>query len=166
MKIFSLSAFASAFALATSAAMRFSFLTSESQPIKVPMEATKIMIEAKALISGDRPRLMEEKISIGNVVDSGPAIKLVITTSSIDIVNDSKKAAISAGMSEGNITEKNTFKGPAPKSLAASSMDVSSSKKRERITTVAYAEQKVTCANHMAAIPLSAKIGMKSPKVT
>ena len=96
-----------------------------------------MMIEAKALISGESPRLMEEKISMGRVVDSGPAIKLVITTSSMDMVKESKKAAISAGMSEGSMTAKKTLSGPAPKSLAASSMEVSSSKKRERMTTVA-----------------------------
>ena len=108
----------------------------ESQAKKVKTETIKTMMVAKALISGDRPRRTEEKITIGKVLESGPAIKLVITRSSIDMVKPKRKAAISDGISAGKITAKKTLIGPAPKSIAASSIEISSSLKRERITTV------------------------------
>ena len=116
--------------------MRFCFFTMDSQAKKVQIETIKMMMVARALISGDRPRRTEEKISIGSVVESGPAMKLAITRSSIDMVKASKKAATSDGIKAGKITAKKTLIGPAPKSIAASSMEISNSRKRERITTV------------------------------
>ena len=117
--------------------LRFCLRTVSTQEPKANILTTKTITEAKALISGLKPRRTLEKISIGRVVELGPATKLVITKSSIDMVNDNRKAAISAGIIAGRIITKNTFKGPAPKSLAASSIDTSSSTKRERMTTVA-----------------------------
>ena len=79
----------------------------ESQAKKVKIDTISTMIVARALISGDNPRRTLEKMSIGSVVESGPAIKLVITKSSIDMVNDSRNAATSAGIMAGKITAKN-----------------------------------------------------------
>ena len=66
------------------------------------------MMVASALISGDRPRRTLEKMSIGSVVLSGPAMKLVITRSSIDMVKDKSRAATSAGIMAGRMMAKKT----------------------------------------------------------
>src|SRR5574344_1917973 len=82
------------------------------------------------------------------------------------MVNESKTAATSAGIIAGRMITKNTFKGPAPRSFAASSKEISNSTNRERITTVAYAEQNVTCAIQIVIMPLSENTGTISPNVT
>ncbi|MNL76720.1 hypothetical protein D3C87_2027350 [compost metagenome] len=64
-------------------------------------------------------------------VPSGRAI----TRSSSDRVNANIQPAISAGAIIGKVITKNTFNGVAPKSIAASSIERSNSRRRELITT-------------------------------
>ena len=67
---------------------------------------------ASALICGLTPSRTLEKITIGNVVDAGPAVKLAITRSSSDRVKASSQPATSAGAISGRVMTKNTFAGP------------------------------------------------------
>ncbi|MNF05628.1 hypothetical protein D3C80_2054040 [compost metagenome] len=76
-----------------------------------------------------------ENTNIGKVVAPGPATKLAITRSSSDRVNASIQPATSAGAIIGSVITKNTFSGVAPRSIAASSIERSSSRRRELITT-------------------------------
>jgi len=76
-----------------------------------------------------------EKTSIGSVVAPGPETKLAMTRSSKESVNASSQPDITAGMIIGRVMIKNTFSGVAPRSIAASSMERSSSRSREEITT-------------------------------
>ncbi|MNG25282.1 hypothetical protein D3C84_1101120 [compost metagenome] len=90
---------------------------------------------ATALISGFTPRRTAENTSIGRVVDPGPDTKLASTRSSSDRANDIMPPAASDGAIIGMVIRKNTFHGRAPRSMAASSMDRSSSRKRAETTT-------------------------------
>ena len=71
-------------------------------------------------------------------------------------MNASSQPEITAGIIIGSVMMKKTFSGVAPRSIAASSMERSSSRSREEITTATYAVQKVTCASQMVSIPRSA----------
>ena len=76
-----------------------------------------------------------EKTSIGKVVAPGPETKLAITRSSSDSVKASSQPEITAGIIIGSVMTKKTFSGAAPRSIAASSIEWSSSRRREEITT-------------------------------
>src|SRR5690349_6688268 len=110
--------------------------------------------EASALILGLRPRRTVEKIFIGSVVASGPATKLEITTSSSDSVNASSQPDSSAGAMIGSVITKNTLTRVAPRSIAASSSDLSRSARREDTITDTNARVKVTCAMKIDSSPL------------
>lgn len=90
---------------------------------------------ARALILGDTPRRTEEKTIMGKVVAPGPEAKLAITRSSNDKLNDNNQPAVKAGAIMGTVICIKVLKGVAPKSMAASSMDKSSSRKRDDTTT-------------------------------
>src|SRR3990167_7784043 len=90
---------------------------------------------------------------MGGVVEPGPATKLEITTSSSDSVNASSQPDISAGMIMGSVMTKKTFRRLAPRSIAASSSDLSRSASREDTTTVTKAMVKVTCAIQIEVMP-------------
>ena len=75
-----------------------------------------------ALISGVTPSLTIEYIFIGRVVDPGPEVKLAITKSSRDKVNDKSHPATTAGRIMGRVIKINVRKGVQPKSSAASVM--------------------------------------------
>ncbi|MNG32167.1 hypothetical protein D3C84_1181110 [compost metagenome] len=81
------------------------------------------------------PRRTAENTSIGRVVEPGPDTKLASTRSSSDRANDIMPPAASDGAIIGMVIRKNTFHGRAPRSMAASSMDRSSSRKRAETTT-------------------------------
>src|SRR5579859_8266985 len=115
-----------------------------------PTKATNTL--ASALISGDTPRRTFEKITIGCVVAEGPVTKEEITRSSTDRVKASSQPAIKAGAISGRVITRNTFNGRAPRSIAASSSDMSICARRERTTTVTKDRQKVIWAMTMVVI--------------
>ena len=110
---------------------------------------------ATALISGLTPRRTAEKTSIGNVVEPGPDTKLASTRSSRDSAKDIIPPAANDGAIIGMVIRKNTFHGRAPRSIAASSIDRSSSRKRADTTTATYAAQNVVWAIQMVTMPRS-----------
>ena len=114
-----------------------------------------IRMVANTFICGSRPSLILEKITCGNVEEPGPDRKEVITKSSSDRVMPSRKPEAMAGAIKGRVMTKKIFSGRAPKSMAASSSDWSSSTRRERITTVMYAIQSVVCPRKMVKKPRS-----------
>ena len=91
---------------------------------------------ASTFICGSSPNLILEKITCGSVEDPGPDKNEVMTKSSNDRVMPSRKPDAIAGAISGNVITKKIFSGRAPKSMAASSNDWSSSIRRERMTTV------------------------------
>src|SRR5690606_35183209 len=101
------------------------------QPTRAARLTTRIISVASALIFGLRPRRTEENTFIGSVVELGPATKLAITTSSSDRVKASSQPDTSAGAMIGSVIRKNTLIRFAPRSIAASSSDLSSSDRRE-----------------------------------
>ena len=105
------------------------------------------------MILGLSPRRTDENTSIGSVVELGPATKLAITTSSSESVKASSQPETSAGAMIGSVIRKNTLIRFAPRSIAASSSDLSSSDRREDTTTVTNARVKVTCAIQMDRMP-------------
>src|SRR5690554_7952777 len=88
-------------------------------------------------------------------MDPGPDTKLAITKSSIDKVKASSQPAPNAGRIIGNVMVKNTLIGRAPKSRAASSMDLSIWLKRLCTITVTYAIEKVMWAIKIVICPRS-----------
>ena len=86
------------------------------------------MIVASALMSGLTPSRTLENTTIGNVLEPGPATKLVITRSSSDSVKASSQPDSSAGRMIGSVITKNTLAGRAPRSWAASSSESSISR--------------------------------------
>ena len=77
------------------------------------------------------------KMVIGMVVEPGPFRNAEITTSSRDSVKVSNQAEAMACEIRGKVTRKNTCKGLAPRSCAASSRDGLISCKRDSTITVA-----------------------------
>ncbi len=108
-----------------------------------PIDNVAIKIVANALTSGDIPNRKLEKITIGKVVAPGPATKLAITTSSKDKAKANNHPKIIEGAIIGRVTTKKTFNGDAPKSKAASSIDLSKSCNRDWTTIVTYDKVKV-----------------------
>ncbi|MNV45813.1 hypothetical protein D3C71_1376210 [compost metagenome] len=106
------------------------------------------------------PIRTEENTFIGRVVEFGPATKLAITTSSSESVNASSQPATSAGAMIGSVIWKNTLSRLAPRSIAASSSERSSSCSREDTTTVTNDRVKVTCAIQMLVTPRAGKPGI------
>ncbi|CAH0220524.1 hypothetical protein SRABI112_02362 [Pseudomonas mediterranea] len=105
------------------------------QTRKVTSDTASRIRLATALISGFTPRRTAENTSIGKVVDPGPDTKLANTRSSRDNANDIMPPAASDGAIIGMVIRMKTFHGRAPRSMAASSMDRSSSRKRDETTT-------------------------------
>src|SRR4030095_854933 len=73
-----------------------------------------------ALIIGDAPVRITAKIYNGNVWTDAPAQKNEIIKSSNEIIKTKRPAAINAGASSGNTTEKNVWRFVAPRSYDAS----------------------------------------------
>ena len=73
-----------------------------------------------AFISGVTPIFIIEYIARGKVLELVPAVKNVITKSSIDSVNAINPPAITPGKIVGSKIKKNVLKLLAPRSLAAS----------------------------------------------
>ena len=97
-------------------------------PIITSAEIVKIIRVAMALISGETPNRILEKITIGSVELPGPLTKLAITKSSKLRVNDNSQAAIMDGRIRGRMIDRNTNGCLPPRSLAASSRDLSISR--------------------------------------
>src|SRR5207342_2932577 len=135
------------------------------QAISAATETVRIINVASALIFGLRPRRTEENTFIGNVVEDGPDTKLATTRSSIDRVNASSQPEISAGMMIGNVIRKNTFTRLAPRSIAASSIDLSSSPRRDDTTTATNDMQKVTWAIQIVVMPRAIPIDTNSSRI-
>ena len=90
---------------------------------------------AKALILGDTPKRTEEDTTIGKVVAPGPEAKLAITKSSSDRLKDNNQPATNAGEIIGTVIRKKVLRGVAPRSIAASSIDMTNSRNLEDTTT-------------------------------
>lgn len=105
------------------------------QAKKVNSETLSRIRLATALISGFTPRRTAENTSIGKVVEPGPETKLASTRSSSDRAKDIMPPAASEGAIIGMVISRNTFQGLAPRSIAASSIDRSSSRRRADTTT-------------------------------
>ena len=90
---------------------------------------------------------------MGSVDEPGPDTKLAITKSSKDSVNASNQAATSAGAIVGMVIVKNTTRGLAPRSMAASSKVRSMPRKRDCTITATNAIPKVVCANMIVVTP-------------
>ena len=72
-----------------------------------------------------------EKMSMGKVVEPGPAVKLEITRSSSDRVKDNSQPATMAGAMMGRVMSKMTRNGVEPRSMAASSTSASMEIRRD-----------------------------------
>ena len=127
------------------------------QPSTDTVDTSSTISVARALILGLTPIRTEAKIFIGKVVELGPATKLAITTSSSDRVKASSQPDNSAGAMIGKVIRKNTLSRLAPRSIAASSSERSSSCRREDTTTVTKEMVKVTWAIQIATTPLDGK---------
>ena len=97
---------------------------------------TAIVKVASTLISGLTPRRTFENTTIGSVLLPGPDVKLEITRSSHDSVKASSQPERMAGKLIGSVMTKKTYMGRAPRSIAASSRDVSKVASRDCTTTV------------------------------
>ena len=81
----------------------------------------------------------------GNVIVE-PALKFVITKSSIDSANASSAAETTPGMISGSVTRRNVCHGVAPRSCAASSSERSNPISRERTVTITNDRLNMMCA--------------------
>ncbi len=86
-------------------------------------------------------------MSNGNVVAPGPVVKVVITTSSNDIVSESSQPERMAGKITGSVTSRITCQGFDPRSMAASSIERSKLVMRDCTIVVTNTMQKVMCAS-------------------
>src|SRR5579863_9861169 len=101
------------------------------------MSVTTVMVMvASTLISGLTPRRTFENTTMGRVLLPGPEVKLEMTRSSHDRVKASSHPDSMAGKMMGSVMTKNTFKGRAPRSMAASSKASSKEAMRELMMTV------------------------------
>lgn len=116
----------------------------DHQAINAATDTAKIINEASALILGLTPMRTDENIFIGKLVDEGPEVKLDMTRSSSESVNAINHPESKAGAMIGNVMTKKTFNRLAPKSIAASSSDLSNSLSRDEIIIVTNDIVKVT----------------------
>src|SRR6202167_2280228 len=107
-----------------------------SAELTTPVATISTMMVASALTSGLTPRRTLEKITIGRVLEPGPATNCDMTTSSQDRVKASSQPEATAGEISGNVMRQNTLSGRAPKSIAASSRDSSKFDRRDWMMTV------------------------------
>ena len=91
-----------------------------TEAVITPAVTMPTKIVETALISGVTPSLTIEYIFIGSVVEPGPEVKLAITRSSSDIVNDNNQPETIAGSIIGKVIKRNVRNGVQPKSSAAS----------------------------------------------
>ena len=87
-----------------------------------PTPTVRIISVAKALMSGVTPSLTLDQINRGKVVDPGPVVNALITTSSRLIVKASSQPDRIAGEITGRVTSNITCQGRLPRSIAASSI--------------------------------------------
>ena len=83
--------------------------------IRAPPPIT--MSVASAFTSGLTPSRTLEKITIGSVLEPGPATNCEMTRSSHDSVNASSHPDSIAGTISGSVMRKNTVAGRAPRSM-------------------------------------------------
>ena len=93
------------------------------------------MSVARALISGLTPMRTLEKTSIGKVVAPGPETKLAITRSSSDSVKASSQPETHRRHNHRQRDDEEDLQRRGARSIAASSIEWSSSRRREEITT-------------------------------
>ena len=117
-------------------------------------------------MSGLTPRRTLEKITIGSVLEPGPATKLVMTRSSSDSVNASSQPESSAGKMIGSVMRKKTLCGRAPRSIAASSSESSICDRRDCTTIVTKAIVKVMCEITIVVMPRPAGQPISCSSVT
>ena len=106
-----------------------------SDAVITPTVTIPIIIVESALISGLTPSLTDEKIFIGKVVAAGPEVNEAITRSSSESVKAKSQPEIIAGAMMGSVISRNASKAVAPRSIAASSKDISNVESREDTTT-------------------------------
>src|SRR5271154_5164740 len=115
---------------------RRSRLCIHSAELTTPVATISTMMVASALTSGLTPRRTLEKITIGRVLEPGPATNCDMTTSSQDRVKANSQPEATAGIISGSVMRQNTLSGRAPKSIAASSRDSSKFDSRDWMITV------------------------------
>src|ERR1700733_15296779 len=120
----------------------------------MPVATINTMIVANAFTSGLTPSRTFENITIGSVLEPGPATNCVMTRSSHDNVKDSSQPETNAGATNGRVIRRNTVPGRAPRSSAASSRDSSNPTRRDCTTIATYAVQNVMCARMMVSMPV------------
>lgn len=103
------------------------------------------IIVDSALIKGEAPVRITEKIYSGKVCTDAPAQKNEIIKSSSEIIKTKSPAAINAGANNGNTTLKNVCCLVAPKSYDASMRFTSSSTKRPCNIGITYPNPKSVC---------------------
>src|SRR5690606_38721478 len=102
---------------------------------------------ASALMSGVTPSFTFDQIRMGSVVVPGPVVKLVITTSSSEIVKARSQPETMAGEMIGRVMSFITCQGRDPTSIAASSTAASASERREWTMVVTKTIEKVMWAS-------------------
>src|SRR6185312_14975735 len=122
--------------------------------ITTPLATMDTIRVASAFTSGLTPSRTLEKMTIGSVLEPGPATNCEITRSSHERVKASSHPASTAGRMSGSVMRQNTFAGRAPRSCAASSSDSSNPARRDCITTVTYAMQKEMWASVIVSAPM------------
>jgi hypothetical protein len=111
------------------------------------------IIVHNALISGDNPNFNIEKILIGKVVLSEPDTKKFIITSSKDNANASIAPESIPGNVSGKIIVVNTLNLLAPRSIAASSIELSNPENLALTTISTNGMQKVACDKTKVVMP-------------
>ena len=80
-----------------------SLLRARYQQINAIKETVRMISVAKALILGETPIRTDENTTMGKVVAPGPDVKLAITKSSKDKLNDSNQPAANEGEIMGTV---------------------------------------------------------------
>src|ERR1700736_4243847 len=137
----------------TSRSRRLFWYRIQRDDTTMPDATMSTMMVARALTSGLTPSRTLEKMTMGSVLEPGPATNCEITRSSHDRVKASNQPDTSAGTINGSVILKKTFAGRAPRSMAASSSDSSKPTSRDCTTTVTYAMQNVMCASVIVTAP-------------
>ena len=116
--------------------------------------ATRKIIEPITLTCGGTPTRAAPQTKSGNVI-VGPALKCVITKSSMESANASSAPAAMPGAISGSVTRRNVANGFAPRSIAASSRWRSKPTRRAFTVTTTNEMQNITCAMKIVQKPVA-----------
>ena len=90
--------------------------------LKINNDENTIIITETAVVVGSISYLIPSHIFLGSVTVRVPAIKIAITGSSKDVINDNNAPEMIPGLINGKVTLKKAFTGWAPNVWAASSI--------------------------------------------